>query len=141
MTLEDIVHTVEYRLLGLGRLLWRTDPLAPIYDALDANEVQLGKRRQELALCESERAALAKRLSDRRAAADLLAAQTETSLASGDAESAWRLALDLDRMRQALADDAKQLPRLEQVAWSLGFRIRQLERERSRLQEQAQARR
>ena len=48
-----------------------------------------------------------------------------------------RLALDLDRLRQELADDEKRQKPLEQVSWSLDFAIRQLERERTRLEKRA----
>jgi hypothetical protein len=134
MTLEDLVHTVESRLLGLGRLLWRPDPMASLYDALDRNEVQLRARRREAAAAESERAALRRRVEDRRAAAELLAARVESSWSLGQAEQAWRLALDLDRVRQELSEDEKKVTRLDQLVWSLSFAVRQLERERARLE-------
>jgi hypothetical protein len=137
MTLEDFVHSLESRLAGLGRLLWPSDPNAAKYDALDRNEVQLRARRNALAEAESRQEELRRRLKDRQAAVDLLAAQVESAWATGQSASAWRLALDLDRVRQELAEDEKQLPALEQTAWSLGFAVRQLERERSRLEGRA----
>jgi hypothetical protein len=139
MTLEDLVQSVESRLLGLGRLFWRPDPAAALYDALESNEVQLQARRRELAAAEEQRTALLRRLDDRRAAADLLAAQVEAASASGQAERAWRLALDLDRIRQGLTDDEKRLQPFDQLMWSLGFAVRHLERERSRLEGRAKA--
>jgi hypothetical protein len=137
MTLEDIVHQVESRLLGLGRLFWRPDPMAKVYDALDRNEVQAQTRRRELATAEGELASLRRRIDDRRAAADLLLAQIESARTKGESDRAWRLALDLDRLRQELSDDQKHLGRAEQVTWSLGFAVRQLERERTRLEARA----
>jgi hypothetical protein len=134
MTFDDMVHKVEARLLGLGRLFWRSDPFASLYDALDRNEVQLEKRRRELAGAEAEQTAVTTRLENRRAAAELLTAQIETSTGSGQAERAWRLALDLDRVRQEIAEDEKRLPPLTQLVWSLSFAVRQLERERERLE-------
>jgi hypothetical protein len=139
MTLEDLVQSVESRLLGLGRLFWRPDPAAALYDALESNEVQLQSRRRELAAAEEQRAALVRRLNDRRAAVDLLAAQVEAASAGGHADRAWRLALDLDRVRQGLADDEKRMHPLDQVVWSLSFAVRHLERERTRLQERPRA--
>jgi hypothetical protein len=139
MTLEELVQSVESRLLGLGRLLWRPDPSALLQDALDHNEVQSQTRRRELAAAETEQAGLQQRIDDRRAAADLLVAQIESARSAGQADRAWRLALDLDRMRQELTDDEKKLKPLEQVAWSLDFAIRQLERERTRLEKRADA--
>jgi hypothetical protein len=137
MTLEDLVHRVESRLLGLGKLLWRPEPLASLYDALDRNEVQLRSRRRELAAAEAERAALQARLENRRAAADLLRAQVEASWSAGQSDRTWRLALELDRVRQENDDDEKRLPSLMQLTWSLGFAVRQLERERSRLEQRS----
>jgi hypothetical protein len=134
MTLEDFVQSVESRLLGLGRFFWRPDPQASLNDALEQNEVHLRQRRRELAAAEEERAALLRRLEDRRSAADLLAVQVEEASAGGHAERAWRLALDLDRIRQALTEDEKRQHPLEQVTWSLGFAVRHLERERTRLE-------
>jgi hypothetical protein len=137
MTLEELVHSVESRLLGLGRLLWRPDPAALLQDALDRNEVQAGSRRRELAAAEAELASLQRRIDDRRAAIDLLVAQIEAARTAGQADRAWRLALDLDRLRQELSEDEKRLKPVTQVTWSLGFAIRQLERERSRLEKPA----
>ncbi len=134
MTLEDFVHSVESRLLGLGRLIWRPDPQASVLEELDRNEAQARARRQELASAESEAEALQRRISDRRAAADLLAAEVEAASARGEADRAWRLALDLDRVRQELARDECQIPRLEQLVWSLKFTVRQLERRRTELE-------
>jgi hypothetical protein len=70
---------------------------------------------------------------------DLLAAQVESAWSSGESDRAWRLALELDRVRQQLAKDEKELPPLEQLTWSLGFAVRQLERERSRLEGRTRA--
>jgi predicted flavoprotein YhiN len=134
MSLEDLVHRVESRLLRLGRMFCPVDPLSALYDALDRNEVQLRKRRADLDVAEAERVSLQTRLDNRRAAADLLTAQIEASWASGHSDRTWRLALELDRMRQEIAEDEKRLPSLSQLTWSLGFAVRQLERERARLE-------
>ena len=140
MTLEDLVQSVESRLLRLGRLFWRPEPLASLYDALDRNEVQLQARRRELAAAEERSGRrLHRRLTDRRATSDLLSAQVEAAYAGGQADRAWRLALDLDRVRQGLAEDEKRLHPLDQVVWSLGFAVRHLERERKRLEERGRA--
>jgi hypothetical protein len=139
MTLEDLVHRVESRLLGLGRLFWQAEPLASLYDALDRNEVQVRARRRDLTTAEAEMMSLQTRIGNRRAAADLLRAQVEASWAAGQADRAWRLALELDRVHQEIADDEKRLPSLTQLTWSLGFAVRQLERERSRLEKRTMA--
>jgi phage shock protein A len=139
MTLEDFVHSVETRLFGLGRLFWPADPRAHVYDAVERTEVQLRARRAALADARGREEEVRRRLKDRRAAMDLLAAQVESAWSSGESDRAWRLALELDRVRQQLAKDEKELPPLEQLTWSLGFAVRQLERERSRLEGRTRA--
>jgi hypothetical protein len=134
MTLEDLVHHVESRLVSLGRRLWRPDPRAELWDELDRNEVRLGQRRRDLAAAEGQEASVRGRVLDRRAAADLLAARVEAAWAARQADWAWRLALELDRVRRELSADEMRLASQERVTWSLGFAVRQLERECTRLQ-------
>jgi hypothetical protein len=65
-----------------------------------------------------------------------LHSRIETALRSRQTDQAWRLALELDQLRQTLACDQEASPRLEHRCWSLQFLIRQLERRIARLQEQ-----
>ena len=140
MDLERLVHAFEARLLNLGRRLWRPDPLAGLHDRLDRVEADLCDRRARHAVCEAEREAAERRLGDNQTAAALLTCQVESCLRRGSPELAWRQALELDRLRAKIAEDQKALPRHEQAAWSLGFQIRQLEREHARLRDQLRAR-
>jgi hypothetical protein len=57
-------------------------------------------------------------------------------MSCGQGDQAWQFALQLDQLRQQLAADQAQLPKLEQVCWSLQFQIRQMERQLARLHEQ-----
>lgn len=140
MDLEHLVHAFESRLMDIGRRLWRPDPLAALHDGLDRVEAALCDRRAKQAVCEVEREAAERRLGDNQTAAALLTCQVESCLRRGTPELAWRQALELDRLRVKIAEDQTALPRHEQAAWSLGFQVRQLEREHARLREQLRAR-
>jgi hypothetical protein len=135
MNLEQLAHAVEDRLLGLGRRLWRRDPLAGLRQEIDGVGRTLRDRRAALERCRAERDAARRRLEENQPAAALLASEVEQCLARGDRDRAWRRALDLDRRRQQMAEDGRAVPRHDQAAWSLEFTIRQLERRLDRLHE------
>ena len=141
MTLEQLVHDVESHLFNLGRQLLRPDPRTQLREELDSVAEQLGARREALARSGEEREAARRRLHDNQTAATLLPGQIQAYLRRGDTEEAWRCALELDRARQAVAEDRAALPRLDQVCWSLQFTVRQLERRLARLREQVPPRR
>ena len=133
MTLESIVYTLEEQLRLLGRQLVAADPHAPVQEEIDRlNEeehtLERGLKRWQLDLL-----AARKQLNDRQMTAALLTTQIQTSLYQGQGADAYRLALDLDQLRQQIAQESALLPRLEQTCWSLQFRIRQLRRLRDDL--------
>jgi hypothetical protein len=76
----------------------------------------------------TERAAVQKRLKEHQKLVACLPGLIQTCLRREQPEDAWRHALELDRARQAVAQDEAALPRLGQVCWSLHFQVRQLER-------------
>jgi hypothetical protein len=125
MTLEQLVYDVEAR---LGRLLWRPDPLAELEEEAGRVAKELQDRREALARCDAARIAIKRRLLDNQAAAALLPSQIEASVRTGQTPQAWRLALDLDRLRKSIVEDQAALPRQDQACWSLQFKVRQLER-------------
>ncbi|MGH9676266.1 MAG: hypothetical protein ACRD36_04125 [Candidatus Acidiferrum sp.] len=141
MNLEELVYAVESRLGRLGRMFWPVDPHSAAYEALERNEAELRARRESFGKSEANLAALRRRRDDRRASADLLRIQIEAAITGGEKKLAWRLALDLDKIQQALAEDERQLPRLEQATWSLGFAVRHLERKRLELTEELKSKR
>ncbi|HEY7429091.1 MAG TPA: hypothetical protein VH682_32990 [Gemmataceae bacterium] len=134
--LEQLVHTVESGLLGLGRHLWQLSPREQLQEDIDHLTAQLHQRRAELTRARMELAAMKRRLRDKPTEAALLHSRIETALRNRQPEPAYRDALELDQIRQTLASDQEACPRLEQACWSLQFLIRQLERRLGRLQEQ-----
>ncbi len=135
MSLEQLVHHVESRLLGLGRLLLRPDPRTQLREEIDELLDELRQRRQALARSVEERDAARRRLSDNQTAAALLPAQIASCVRRGLPDQAWKYALELDGLRRALAEDRDALPRLDQTCWSLAFLVRQLERRLARLRD------
>lgn len=134
--LEQFVHTVEWGLKGLGRRLWQGSPRERLLDEIDRLTLELRERHAELARSRMELAGIKRRLRDNPTAAALLHSRIETAHRNRQLEQAWRLALELDQLRQTMACDQEASPRLEQMCWSLQFLIRQLERRLARLQEQ-----
>jgi hypothetical protein len=128
MTLEKIVQNVEERLMDLGRRLLDPKPNAkPRTEAEEITE-NLLERRATLESTLAERDEMQRRLGEKQSAAVLLTSKIETCLHKGRTEEAWRHALDLERIREAIARDQVEIPRLDQICWSLEFTIRQLER-------------
>jgi hypothetical protein len=136
MTLEQIVHRVEARLVGLGEALLRPNPRQELREAIADLEALVGLRSRALAEAEADRDATRQRLEENEAAAALLPSQIESSARRGKQSQALRQALELERLRQTVAEDHKALPRLEQTCWSLAFNLRQLERQLARLRDQ-----
>lgn len=134
--LEQLLHSVESGLKDLGRRLLAPSPREKMLDEIDRLSAQLKQRCGELTTAQRELAAVKRRLRDNPTAASLLRSHIEMAVAHGCSEPAWHAALELDRLRQSLADDQKASPRLEQRCWSLHFHIRQLQRRLDRALEQ-----
>ncbi len=126
--LEDLVHNVEARLLDLGRRLMEPGPQTKAQDETERAATELRERRTALQRACTERAAVQKRLKENQKLVACLPGLIQTCLRREQPEEAWRHALELDRARQAVAEDEAALPRLSQVCWSLHFQVRQLER-------------
>jgi chromosome segregation ATPase len=135
MKLEQLVHDVEARLTDLGRRLLGPGPREQLREELEAFVAEIAGRRAALKLHRAERDAVRARLRDGEAAVALLPAQIESSVRRGKASQAVRQALELDRLRQQVAEDRAGLPRLEQTCWSLQFHLRVLERRLTRLED------
>lgn len=134
--LEQLLHSVESGLKDLGRRLLAPSPCQKMLDEIDRFSAQLKQRCTELTTAQRELAAMQRRLRDNPTAAALLRSHIEMALRHGCSEQAWRAALELDQLRQSLADDQQTCPRLEQRCWSLHFHIRQLQRRLDRTLEQ-----
>jgi phage shock protein A len=136
MFLERLVQTFEARVFALGRKLWRTDPRTQLREDVQHTSTDLEDRRAALDRCRIDIDGLRKRINGNQAAVARLTAQVETALARGEADEAWRAALDLDRAHQELADDQGRLPQREKLAAAIELQIRFLTRRLARLQDQ-----
>ena len=136
MSLEELVHDVESRLADLGRRLLQPGPKTQLQEEIDALTAELNARQTALARCRAERDAAARRMLDNHLATTRLKALIETCLRRGQPDQAWQHAMELDRARQAMAEDRAALPRHDQACWSLEFKARQLQRRLTRLQDQ-----
>lgn len=134
--LEQLIYSVESGLMGLGRRLLQPSTREQLLDEMDRLGIQLQQRCAELTHSQRELAGVKRRLRDNPTAAALLHSRIETRLRNGQVEQAWRDALELDQLRQALTNDQEDCPRLEQRCWSLHFQVRQLQRRLDRLLEQ-----
>ena len=134
MTIEEVVRSVENRLMDLGHRLFTADAGEQLQDTVDSVRRELAVRRAELQRLEAERDAVRERLQASESVVALLPSSIQSSFRRGKASQAWRQALELDRARRTLAENRRALPRLDQVCWSLGFLVRQLERHLRRLQ-------
>jgi len=133
--LEELVHRVEATLLGFGRSLFQGRqeaaealPVAKIAPSAEPPDEELTRRRAELELFEAQATAVSQRLTENQESAALLPSQIESSLHRGKASQALVQALELERIRKDIDCAQDLLPRLEQVCWSIRYRIRQLER-------------
>jgi hypothetical protein len=135
--LEDLVHNVEARLLDLGRRLLEPGAATRPPDEGERAAAELRDRRLALQRACTERAAMQKRLKENQKLVACLPGLIQTCLRREQGEDAWRHALELDRARQAVAEDEAALPRLGQVCWSLHFQVRQLERRLASLRPQS----
>ena len=136
MSLEELVHDVESRLADLGRRLLQPGPKALVQEEADALGRELEARRAALGRAKAERDATARRILDNHSSVRRLTALVEHHVKRHEHDRGWQYAMELDRARQALAEDRAALPRHEQACWSLQFKIRQLERKVARLEEQ-----
>jgi hypothetical protein len=130
--LEELVHNVEVRLLNLGRFLWGQEPSAKGPGEGERGNTELQDRRDALQRACTERATTQRRLKNNQKLVACLPGLIRSCLHRSQSEEAWRHALELDRVRQAVAEDLVALPRLSQVCWSLAFQVRQLERRLAR---------
>lgn len=126
--LEQLLNTVEWSLKDLGRLLFPPCSREQMLEEIDRLSARLQHRCGELTRSQRKLADVKRRLRDNPTDAALLHSHIESMLRTGQSEQAWLLALELDRLRQSLAEDRRECPPLEQRCWSLHFDVRQLQR-------------
>jgi hypothetical protein len=135
MKLDEMLSGVETRLFNLGRKLLQADEKADLQEELDVAQVELSGREADLTRAEARRDEVRQRIEAKRAEAELLPAQIESSVRRGKASQALRQALELESIRKELTAAESELPKLEQTIWSLGFYLRQMRRRLARIRE------
>jgi hypothetical protein len=135
MTLETIVYSLEEQLRLLGEQMLEPRPQEKLQEKLQddfkENEemLQRGLKRWQLDLRACQRA-----LNKRQVAAGLLTLRIEELVRECAVAEAYRLALDLDRLREVIAREAQQLPELEAMCKQFQEQIRELRRNREVIQ-------
>ncbi len=132
---EQFVYSLETQLMKLGQRLWSPDARSRQFEEADDLIGRLQKRQELLSRSQCELDAARRRITSNRTSEALLVSQIESCVHRGVPQQAYPHALELDRVRQALAEDQTALPRIEQRCWSLQFQVRQLERQLARVQE------
>jgi uncharacterized protein YPO0396 len=128
MGLEQLIHRVESNLLHLGRRLAgdeREERLSELQRLL----VEIARQEAALAAQQERLFSLQRRVKEAEDEVARLPDEVADSNRRGKSARALWQALLLDRRRQELAADRAELPRVEHVCWSLGFRLRQLRRQ------------
>lgn len=124
MWLEQVVQQVEQR---LGYLFAEEVPEEPRRPAEDVAG-EMAACREALREAREQRTALVTRLEEGVEELALMPSRIESSVQRGKASQALRQAIELERRRQAAEQDRLALPRVEQLIWSLEFRLKQLAR-------------
>lgn len=120
-SLDRFVRGVEGRLFGLLGAGPGADEIERLQD-----DVLTCQRDLDRLTAEKEEAS--RRVRDNEEAVARYPARIGDSVRRGKSSQAMRQALELDRLRRDLAADRALLPRLEQLCWSLAFRLRQARR-------------
>ncbi len=135
MELEQILQNVESRLIRAGRAIWKPDPKAEVREEAERLAEELSERHEALEKARAELSGAQRRLNENQNASPVLTNHIQACLSCGHGEQAWQFALQLDKLREEITADQAKLPALEQIAWSVQFQIRQMERQLARLQE------
>jgi predicted nucleic acid-binding Zn-ribbon protein len=135
MGLERILQNVESGFFRVGQAFLKPSLKEGLRDEADRLSDELRQRHEALDQARAEQTATQRRIAENQNAIQVLTGHIQTCLSCGHGEPAWQFALQLDRLRDAIAADQARLPRLEQVCWSLRFQIRQMERQLARLHE------
>jgi hypothetical protein len=135
MQVQEIVHRVGAKVLGVGKAMIEADPASDLREEVDLLRGQRDREDDRLATLRGQVALLLQRIKDNEEAAAPLPAEVASSMRRGKSAQAMRQALELDRLRRELDEDRTEVARLEHAAWCLEFRLRQLDRQLARLSE------
>ncbi len=133
MSFETLVHKVECELYNLGkRLLDDTPaparPVEPVSEEAERAAAELQRAYDALSRCRTAATEARRRIAANEIKAALLSSQVETLLRTGDRQSAWEQALELDQVRQYLTADRGELPFLEIACRNQQRQVARLER-------------
>jgi hypothetical protein len=139
MTLEQIFQSVEQRLYHWGQALWPEASATRYREQAESLTEAIRESRAAVNEREEAVATLRGAVADREIQAALLASSVESSVYAGDLGHAWRQALELDCLRQTLADDRGQLERLWQILTGQQSRLHRQENQLAILHEKLYA--
>lgn len=128
MKLEKLVHHLESQLIDLFTRSERQERARERDAALARTRDDVSRLQDHLDRVLARRSEIAQRLEPLTQDAALLPSQIESSFRRGKSAQALRQAMELERLRRDMDALRGELARLDQAAWSLGFRLRQLRR-------------
>jgi chromosome segregation ATPase len=126
--LDDLADRIEaeFRRLGLALLVGRTPPGPDGVSSFTPR--QLAQLRDELGKAGSNGETRRQHLSELSAQAALLPSEIENGLERGKSAQAFRLALELDRLRSEIRKEEESLAELQSACDELDRLIREAER-------------
>jgi hypothetical protein len=133
MCLEELFETVEARVGELGKRLL-TDRATRVREEAEELEAALRYAYALLTGCRRRFTEARRRIASNEVKASLLASRVQTALLLGERRGAWRLALDLEPLHEALAADRANLPYLERACRNEQNQVALLERRLAPLQ-------
>jgi hypothetical protein len=113
----------------LQEILWKDVPRLPVAGNLDRIEASLHRASIDLAQLRASVDELCKRLALKERHARWLEARVEVYLYVADRTNAWRHALELDRLRNTLAQERARLQRRQQAYQAQIARVQHLQQQ------------
>lgn len=139
MSLENFFYRVEERVLDAGRYLLNQRPRDRAGEAAAGLAAELEDQAERLAKALTQLEVTRKAKAEHEARVTFLKSQIEALVKIRKTDAAYALAMEMDEVRQALADCQTRLPKQEQLCWSLEFKLRQMERRLDRVRQQQRA--
>jgi hypothetical protein len=133
MCVEELFETVEAQVCQLGKRLL-TNRATQMREEAEELQTELGYAYATLTGCRRRFREARLRIAGNEVKASLLGSRVQTALLVGDRLSAWRLALDLEQIHDALAADRVNLPYLERACRNEQNHVAHLERRLAPLQ-------
>jgi len=136
MFLEQWIHQVENKVFALGRGWWQGPPktdlelqIQPLEEEHQTNEIAHKELEQQAELLRMQLATWKDQI-------DQLVRKVGTLVREKNEATAWPMVLELEDLRRQQSEAQPRLPKVEQAAWSLQFRNRQIERQLDELRKE-----